>query len=189
MPTLTPRSFERKMSTRYSPDAIELCRKLYCRFGGVNHDAIQREMRKDYPGWSKQLLFDKGNGKDARLGWVTKFGFENSLKLQSQNAIGSVENDDERRYKAVVSLADKYQERALQGDEKAVPLFIKLTDQQIALRSKLDLSSANFETFVESFEQMVKWAGEIDTNLAKLFFKRKDEFIELAATHYGKRDI
>lgn len=150
-------------------------------------------MRKaGYPKWSKQLLYDKGEeGKDARLGWISKYGFEKSLQLHLDTQINSIQSDDERRYKAIVQLADKYQEIALQGGEegeKAISFFLKLTDLQIDLRSKLDLSASNFEGFVESFERITIWAKEIDTELAKLFYKRKDAFIEKAAAHYGKTD-
>lgn len=172
----------------YPSEAKELCRKLYCEFGG-NPAQIEKGMQKQYPGWTRRLLNDRGKGSEARHGWITKFGFEKSLELHQQSQIASVQNADERRYQAVVALADIYQEKALQGDEKAVSLFIKLTDQQIELRSKLDLTSGNFETFVESFERMVLWAKDIDTDLAKLFYRRKDEFIEMAAAHYGKNGI
>ena len=175
------------MSREYPSEAVELARKLYCQYGG-NLAQIEKGMKKDYPGWTRRLLNDRGEGKDARHGWITKFGFEKSLELHQQNQIASVENADERRYNAVVKLADTYQEKALQGDEKAVGLFIKLTDQQIELRSKLDLSSGNFETFVEAFERIVLWSKDIDVDLAKLFYKRKDEFIEMATAHYGKND-
>lgn len=177
------------MADRYGPDAVEKARKLYVKYGGGNFAAIEKEMRKDYPNWSLQNLSDRGKGKDARLGWITKFGFDKSLEIDANNRIASVENDDERRYKAVVTLADRYQELALEGGEageKAVDKFIKLTQQQIELRNKLDLSSANFETFVEDFEMIVKWATDIDKELAKLFFRRKDEFIEKARNHFGE---
>lgn len=171
----------------YNEEAVALCRKFYCEFGG-NVTRIEKAMRNaGYANWQKQLLYDKGKeGKDARLGWITKFGFEKSAQLHLQTQIASVESDDERRYKAVVQLADKYQEQALQGDEKAVDRFLKLTQMQIELRNKLDLSSSNLETFVEAWEMITAWAKEIDTELAKLFYKRKDAFIERAAAHYGE---
>lgn len=176
------------MADRYGQDAVEKARKLYVKYGGGNFAAIEKEMRTDYPTWKSANLRDYGH----RLGWINRFGFDKSLEIAANNKIASVENDDERRYKAVVTLADRYQELALAGGEsgeKAVDKFIKLTQQQIELRNKLDLSSANFETFVEAFEQIVKWAKEIDTDLAKLFYRRKDEFIGRAANFYGKQDI
>lgn len=159
-----------------------MCRKLYCEFGG-NAVLIEKAMRKEWLSWSKQLLYDKND----RHGWIVKYGFDKSLQLHGQTKIGAIENDDERRYRAVVKMADHWQELALQGEEKAVDKFIKLTDQQINLRSKLDLSTANFETFVESWDLIVKWAKEIDAELAKLFYRRKDEFIEKAEIYFGQR--
>lgn len=175
--------------TLYNQGAVELARRFYCEFGG-EPTQIEKAMQKaGYPNWRKAYLLDKGKGADARLGWISKYGFEKSLQLHLQTQIGAVENDDERRYRAVVGLADKYQELALQGDEKAVPLFIKLTDQQIELRSKLDLTHSTFETFVESWERITAWAKEIDPDLAKRFYKKKDEFIARALKHYGEESI
>lgn len=175
--------------TVYNEKAITQCRKLFIEFGG-NPSEIEKGMRKaGYAKWSKQLLYDKGEeGKDARLGWISRYGFEKSLELHTTTQINSVQSDDERRYKAIVQLADTYQEKALNGEEEAISTFLKLTGLQIDYRNKLDLSQSNFETFVESFERITIWAKEIDTELAKLFYKRKDAFIEKAAIHYGKAD-
>lgn len=172
------------MPKEYPQEAIKKCREYYVQFGG-NGDEIEKAMRKDYPSWSKRYLFDK----DDRLGWINKFGFEKSLELDQQKKIGAVQNDDDRRYRAVVELADRYQELALQGDEKAVPIFLKLVDQQIELRNKLDLTTANFETFVEDWDLIVQWASELDPELGKRFYKLKDEFIEKAVIHFGKESI
>ncbi len=173
------------MPSRYEQEAIDLARKFYCDYGGNGAQIEQAMRRAGYHSWSKQNLYDRGD----KLGWITRFGFEKSLKLALDAKINAVSSEDERRYRAVVQLADHYQSLALGGDDKAVDKFIKLTDQQIALRSKLDLSSASFESFVEAFEQIVMWAKEVDTDLAKLFYRRKDEFIERASLHYGKRDL
>lgn len=169
-------------------EAVKLARQLYCKHGGKNFDAIEKAMRlAGYEGWNKACLKNRGAGVHYRAGWIEKYGFDKSLELDQQTRIGAVESDDERRYRAVVKLADHYQDLSLNGDEKAVDKFIKLTQQQIELRSKLDVSSANFQTFVESFEQIVAWAEEIDSELAKRFYRRKDEFIERASEKYGTR--
>lgn len=170
------------MGIRYGQDAIEKCREFYVQFG-ANGNEIQKAMQRIYPSWRKSNLYDTKH----RHGWITKFGFEKSLKIHLGNQINSVESDDERRYSAIVQLADKWQTKALSDeDDKAVDKFIKLTTLQVELRNKLDLSSSNFETFVEAFEQIVSWSKDIDTNLAKAFYKRKDKFIERAVLKYGK---
>lgn len=175
------------MPKQYSEKAIAECRKFYCDFGG-NGSEIEKAMRKaGYPNWQKQLLYDKGSkGPNARLGWVTKFGFEKSLELHQQAKIGSVTNDDERAYKTIVELADQYRNAAINGDDKAADRYAKFIQLQLELRNKLDLSQSNFESFVEDFELIADWAKDIDPDLAKLFYKRKEQFIDRAAQHYGE---
>ncbi|HUF02805.1 MAG TPA: hypothetical protein VMM38_01375 [Aridibacter sp.] len=169
------------MPARYGQDAIDLCRKLYCDHGGNNAE-VEKAMRKVYPSWTRQNLVDR----DDRLGWITKYGFEKALKLSIELAVGEIEPDDQRRYKAIVMLADAWQDKALSGDDKAVDKFIKLTSLQVELRNKLDLKASTFETFVDAFEQIVTWSKEVDVNLAKLFYKHRERFIEKAGAHYGK---
>ncbi len=169
------------MPPRYGQDAIEYCRKLYCQYGG-NRQEVAKAMREVYPSFSPSNLVDR----DDRLGWITKYGFEKALKLSTQLSIQEIQSEDERRYQAIVMLADRWQEKALSGDERAVATFIKLTTLQVELRSKLDIKASTFETFVDAFEQIVTWAKEIDLPLAKLFYKHRDRFIEKADQHYGK---
>lgn len=173
------------MKVKYNEEAIAKCRDYFIEFAGAA-DEIEKKMRRDYPSWSRQNLFDKGKGKNARLGWINRFGFEKSLKIAQMHKIGAIENDDERSYRILCELGVLYEEKALQGDEKAVPILLKINDQKIEFRSKLDLSASNFESFVESFEDISKWALEINKDLAKLFYKHKDGFIERASRKYGK---
>jgi hypothetical protein len=173
------------MPAKYSPEAIALCRKLYIQFGG-NDKQIEKEMRKEYPSWSKQNLYAKGNGSDSRLGWIVEHGFEKSAQLDLQTKIGAIESDDERAYKTIVEIADKFRTAALSGDKEGANQYAKFITLQLEFRNKLDLSQSNFETFVEAWERITFWAKEIDMNLAKLFYKNKDAFIEKAKLHYGK---
>ena len=169
------------MPIAYGKEAHDLCRKLYCQFGG-NADEVEKGMRKEYPSWGKQNLYDR----DDRHGWITKLNLEKSLEIDQKTKIHSVENDDERSYRVLVELGQMYEQKALDGDDKAVNVLLKINDQKIEFRSKLDLSSSSFESFAESFENIVKWAKEIDTELAKLFYKHSDKFIKRAEMNYGK---
>src|SRR6185503_2243096 len=82
----------------YSEDAIELARKLYCKYGGRNLPAIEAEMRKTYPRWQKQNLIDRGKGKAVRMGWITRYGFDNSLKLHMEKLVAAVNDDEQSLY-------------------------------------------------------------------------------------------
>ena len=81
------------MPSQYPPEAIEKCRKLYCKFGGKDFDAIQREMRKEYPTWRKQNLKPRGKGADSRLGWIVEHNFDKSLHEYLKTQVISVTNE------------------------------------------------------------------------------------------------
>ena len=168
---------------QYDYEAIKRCREYYIKFN-ADPTKIERAMKQHYQSWTRKNLFDSGEGKTARTGWINRFGFERSLQESLNTNVHAVQNDDQRRYAAVVKMADEYQEKALQGIEKSVPIFLKLVDQQIALRTKLDLGAANLESFVEAYELIVEWSKEIDIKLAKLFYRHQQEFIRRARGKY-----
>jgi hypothetical protein len=170
----------------YNFEAVKRCRKYYIKFNG-DAAKIEKAMRQNWSTWSRENLYDRGQGRELRIGWINKYGFERSLLEALNLRINAVQSDDQRRYEAVVKLGDEYQEKSLQGQEKAVPIFLKLTDQQIALRTKLDLGAANFEAFIEAFELIVKWSKEINIKLAKEFYKDREEFIRRARLKYGAK--
>lgn len=178
------------MSARYDQEAIELCRKLYCKYGGKNHDAIQAEMQKVYGGWKKNLLHDRGKGKDARLGWITKYGFDNSLKLHLQKLTESVNNDEQDLYIGIRTVRQTMQQIVMGKDASKDDIyqyrdFCKL---EIEARKNLDLSRDNLETFVSGYEKMTIWAADINPQLATLLAKHGERFTELAQAHYGKTE-
>ena len=181
------------MAKSYSEEAIELCRRLYCKYGGKNHDAIQREMRAaGYSGWSKINLQNRGREgpRGERMGWVDKYGFDNSLRLHIEKLATSVNNDEQDLYLSIKTLRKRLQGKALarNPDTKVVSQFRDLAKLEIEARRNLDLSRSNLETFAEAFELIATWAPDIDADLASRFIKSADRFMELAQAHYGKQE-
>lgn len=178
------------MPAQYDQEVIEECRKLYCKYGGRNHDAIEREMQVHWPGWKKQNLIDRGKGKDQRLGWITKYGFDNSLKLWIEKQVESVNDDEQDLYLAIKAKRKDLQGKAMgrnatDADVKHFRDFAKL---EIEARRNLDLSRDNFETFVASYEKTIGWLAQIDPAAAKLLVKNGEKLSEMAAAHYGKQE-
>ena len=177
------------MGVRYGPEAIELCRKLYLKYGGINHVAIEAEMRKTYPGWSKTNLCERGKRKgQERLGWIVIYGFENSLKLHLQKLTEAV-NDDEQDLYIGIREARKRMQLKVQGTEASKDDIYQYRDfckLEIEARRNLDLSRDNLETFVSGYEKLVMWLGEIDPAATKLLIKHGQRLADLAAAHYGK---
>lgn len=177
------------MPAKYDQDAIELARSLYCKYGGKNYDAIEREMQKVYPGWRRQNLVERKDGKRIRFGWVTEYGFDNSLKLHLQKLTESVNDDEQDLYLGIKATRKEMQAKvagksATRDDIYQYRDFCKL---EIEARRNLDLSRDNLDTFVSGYEKLTVWAGEIDRNLAKLLVKHGEKFTEMAAAHYGKQ--
>lgn len=172
----------------YSDEAIDLARRLYCKYSGRNHPAIEAEMQKVYPGWSKQNLIDKGKGKAVRFGWITKYGFDAALKIHMQKLTESVNDDEQDLYIGIRNTRKEMQKKvvgkgATRDDIYQYRDFCKL---EIEARRNLDLSRDNLETFVSGFEKMIGWLSDLDKKAAAMVVKHGEKLTELAAAHYGK---
>jgi hypothetical protein len=160
------RQKKKPVTRRYNQEAIELARSLYCKFGGKNLDAVQREMRKaGYPNWTKQTLFDKGreNTPNYREGWVTKYGFDNSLKLYTEKLVESVNDDEQDLYMGIKNVRKELQKKVVGNATKdEIYQYRDFCKLEIEARRNLDLSRDNLETFVAGYEKILGWLGEID---------------------------
>jgi len=146
-------------------------------------------MQKVYPGWHRNNLKDKG-GKRPMDGWITNYGFENSLKLHLQKLTESVNDDEQDLYIGIRTVRKAMQDVVIGKDASKDDIyqyrdFCKL---EIEARKNLDLSRDNLETFVAGYEKLTIWAPEIDKDLAKLLVKHGPRFAELAEAHYGKTE-
>ena len=181
------------MPKSYTNDAIEKCRELYCKYGGKNVEAIEREMKKSgWPLWTKANLFDRGKygSKNWREGWIDKYGFDNSLRIFNEKLVTKVNSDEQDLYIGIKTVRERLGKVALLDNASKDDLakyrdFCKL---EIEARRNLNLTKDNFETFVSGYEKLLTWAGSIDEQLAKLLVKYGDQFAELAKAHYGKSE-
>lgn len=179
------------MAKAYDQKAIDLCRSLYCKYGGKNHDAIQAEMRKaGYAGWQKSNLHSRGSGKNARLGWIEKYGFEESLITHVKLLVDNVQNDDQRDYLRLQELCSRLEGKALAADATRDDLYIyrDFFRLKLEMKTKLEVSRDNFETFVDCFEKLLEWLGKIDPQTAKGLVKNGEKLTDLAQAHYGKTE-
>lgn len=175
---------------QYSHDAVDLCRTLYLKYGGKNYAAIEREMRKTYPGWGLKNLCDSGKGKNARLGWITRYGFDNSLKLHLQKLTEAVNDDEQDLYVGIKTVRKAMQEKVIGKTPTKDELYQyrDFCNLEVVARKNLDLSRDNLETFVAGYEKLVTWLSEIDKAAAKLLIKHGDKLADLAQAHYGNSE-
>lgn len=175
---------------QYSNEAIEFARKLYCKYGGKNFDAIEREMQQQWPGWRQQNLRDRGKGANAKLGWISRYGFEKSLRIYTERLVESVNDDEQDLYIGIKKVRQELQRLVESGEAKKDEIyqyrdFCKL---EIEARKNLDLSRDNLETFVSGYEKLLMWLGELDPAAAKMLIKHGDKLTALATAHYGKTE-
>lgn len=180
------------MPRQYPNEAVELCRSLFCKYGGKNYEAIEREMRLQYPGWSKANLDDRHakDRKNQRLGWITKFGFENSLRLHLQKLTEKVNDDEQDLYLGIKTIRKQLQAEALgkNAGKDVRREYREYCKLEIEARRNLDLSRDNLETFVAGYEKLMMWLTELDSQAAKMLLKHGERLIEMAKAHYGKAE-
>jgi hypothetical protein len=173
----------------YNQEAVEICRKLYCKYGGKNHLAIEKEMQKQYPSWRMTNLYDRGKTKE-RHGWVTRFGFDRSLEIYLQKLTESVNDDEQDLYIGIRTVRKAMQTKVVgknagKDDIYQYRDFCKL---EIEARRNLDLSRDNLETFVAGYEKLLNWLSDIDPATAKALIKHGEKLTQLAQAHYGKAE-
>lgn len=180
------------MPSKYPKAAVERCRDLYIKYNGTNYEAIEREMQKDWPGWSKQNLNDRNDKKRGkRLGWISEYGFERALLESIKMSSTAVLGDEQALYQGIKAVRVKLEGFVKWGEGDAAPTrdqiyqyrdFCKL---EIEARRNLDLSRDNLETFVAGYEKLVVWLGQLDPAAAKALVKNGDKLVEMAELHYG----
>lgn len=176
----------------YSQEAIEQARRLYCKYGGQNHALIERDMhRAGWPGWKKSILYDKGKDKNARMGWITRHGFERSLEIYTEKLVEKVNDDEQDLYLGIKKMREHFQTR-LSGAEFTKDEAYQYRDfckLEIEARRNLDLTRDNFETFVSGYEKLLQWLGEIDPAAVKVLISNGEKLTEIAQAHYGKQGL
>lgn len=190
-PTPASREILRMMGkVSYNRDAWEKCRELYVMFGGANHLAIEREMQKEYPSWRRENLYDRGKGKNARLGWINRFGYDRSLEIYNEKLVGKVNDDEQDLYIGIKTVRKEMQKRVVGKDatKDEVYQYRDFCQLEIQARRNLDLSRDNLETFVSGYEKLVGWLSDIDPPAAKMLIKHGEKLSELAQAHYGKAE-
>lgn len=178
------------MARTYSQEAIELCRGLYCKYGGKNHEAIEREMQKVYPGWRRTNLVDRNKAKDRlpQIGWINRYGFDRSLKLHIEKLTENVNDDEQGLYVGIKRVRQTLEKAVHSGEatKDGVYQYRDFCKLEIEARKNLNLTRDNLDTFVAGFEKLLIWLGELDPQAAKMLAKHGDKLAELAAAHYGK---
>ncbi len=177
------------MPKSYSPDAIEQCFRLYLRFNGQQHDRIEKEMRRHWPGWSKQNLFSRGD----KIGWIEKHGWERALREKIALASSSHAVTEEQALFLEISqtrkvLHTKISVKGQSIDRDAVYQHLAYCRLSIDAMARLKGTGLTFETFVAFWEQVLEWLTEKSSEAASALLSVADELLDEARIKYGEAE-
>ena len=179
------------MPKQYEQEAIELCRTLYCKYGGRNYDRIEEEMvEAGYVGWSKQLLFTKGRGRNFREGWIERYGFDKSQAEYLKTQIEGVVDDPSKLYLEIKAVREKLGEKVKNGNGSRDEIFAHrdYCKLEIEARKWLDLAKDNYEVFVLVWEKILAWLPELSEPATLELLAVAELLLERARREYGEKE-
>ncbi len=184
---------ESEMPKQYDQEAIELARKLYCKYGGKNLVALEKEMREVYPGWLKQTLLDRrGSEANFREGWINKYGFDKSLQEYLKTQIAGVTDDVQKLYLGIKGVRESLEKKVNNGNgtRDEIYAYRDFCKLEMEARQKLDLEKDNYESFVACWEKLLVWLPEISESAAVAFLTgdTAEKVLERARIEYGEQE-
>jgi hypothetical protein len=176
------------MPRSYPPEAIDQCFQLYLRFNGQQHDRIENEMRRTWPGWSKQNLFNRGE----KIGWIEKFGWELALKEKIALAnSGQAVTEEQALFNEIAQVRKRLHDLIVtQGskDRDVVYQHLAYCRLEINALAKLKGAGLTFDSFVAFWERLLDWLPDMSPEAASALLAVADELLDRARSEYGEQE-
>lgn len=176
------------MPRSYPPEAIEKCQTLYLRHNGQSHDRIEKEMRRTYPGWSKQNLYSRGD----KIGWIEKYGWDQALKEKIALASGNqAKTAEESLFIEIEQIRKRLHHKVhVEGcsDRDVVYQHLAYCRLGIEALAKLKGAGNTFESFVAFWEWLLDLLPDISDRAARELLTVADEVLEKARSKYGEQE-
>lgn len=181
------------MSRHYSAEAIDQCLRLYLKFNGQQHARIEREMRKVWPGWSKANLYTRGKGKNQKIGWIEKYGWEKALQLHLAQKPTAALNNAQKLVREVEEVRDKLfvkirAEGATQVGKEILYLHRDYSKLSIEALTKVEAARDTLGGFVSFYERFIDWMTDIDSKIARALLDKEDLIIDRAEKEFGETE-
>jgi hypothetical protein len=177
------------MPRTYNDEAIEKCAKLYLKFHGQQHERIEAEMRKVWPGWSKQNLYTRGKGANLKVGWIEKFGWEEALRLKVATTARQVSTSAETLFLEIEGVRERLKAALdAQGgtDRDLVYQHRDYCKLSIDAMARLDAGGDNLNSFVAMWERVMTWLPEISLSATHALLEVAEAVLERAKVEFAK---
>lgn len=184
------------MGQHYDSDAIELCKRLYLKFSGQQHDRIEKEMqRAGYTGWRKENLYNRGKseGSGFREGWIDKYGFKAALKIYLAQKPTAALNNAQKLVREIEwirgQLDSEIRTKGVTGvDIKLVYLHRDYCKLCIDALTRVEAARDTLGGFVSFYERFIDWMTDIDGKLARQLLKVEDLVIARAEKEFDETE-
>ncbi|HZT60993.1 MAG TPA: hypothetical protein VFA21_20480 [Pyrinomonadaceae bacterium] len=176
------------MPHRYSTEAIEHCLSLYLRFNGQSHDLIEAEMRKTWPGWSRQNLCTRGKGKNLKLGWIERYGWEEALRQKIASSGRRASTSAEALYNEIEQVRQRIKaqlDAVGSVDRDLVYQHRDYCKLSIDAMARLEAARDNLVGFVAFWENLLEWLPAISMQAAHELLTVSEKVIERARAEYA----
>lgn len=181
------------MGTRYSNEAVQRCQELYLLHNGGNYDRIELEMRKEWPGWSKGNLYNKGTGKNLRPGWVTLYGWKDLLKLKASTSSEGAATSAELLFLEIETarrrLSKQLQALGAEADKDLVYQYRDFCKLSIDALARLEAARDNLAGFAKFWKDLLSWLPGISEKAQRELLKVSEPVIERARLEYASSDF
>lgn len=180
------------MAARYDDEAIQKCLRLYLKFNGQQHDRIEQEMRKVYPGWQRNYLYTRGQGSNQKIGWIDKFGWEKALALHLAQKPTAALNSAQQLVTEIEQVRKQLYERIrAQGpnaDKELLQFHRDYSRLSIEALTKVAEAKDTLGAFVVFWEKLLDWMPDIDFKTAKGLIRFSPEILAKAEAEFGETE-
>jgi len=180
------------MAARYDEEAIQKCLRLYLKFNGGQHERIEQEMRKVYPGWRRAYLYTRGQGRHQKLGWIDLYGWEKALVLHlaekptaTLNSAQQLVNEIEEIRKL---LHTRIKTQGANVEKELLQLHRDYSRLSIEALTKVEAARDTLGAWVMFWEKLLDWLPDIDMRAARHLVKFNEAIIARAEEEFGESE-
>jgi hypothetical protein len=180
------------MAARYDEEAVQKCFRLYLKYNGGQHERIEQEMRKVYPGWKRNYLYTRGKGANLRLGWIEKYSWEKGLAQHLAQKPTAVLNSAQQLVAEIEEirklLFERIKSQGANADKELIQAHRDYSRLSIEALTKVEAARDTLGAFVVFWEKLLDWMPDIDFKAARLLAKLSELIIAKAETEFGESE-
>ncbi|MBD0370317.1 MAG: hypothetical protein ICV60_05740 [Pyrinomonadaceae bacterium] len=148
-------------------------------------------MRRHFPNWSKQNLYTRGHGPNQKIGWIEKYGWEQTLKEKIAQANSAMARTSEEALFIEIEQSRKRLHEKIQtgnADRDAVYQHLAYCRMSITALANLKGAGNTFESFVAFWEFLLEVLVGLSDSAARALLDVADEVLAKAREKYGEQE-